>query len=158
MLLAERGAVMREIAGILRIGDQHRIVDRRHGAEAGPHQHFQLIFRVEEDLHHAGILEHRRQGAEHRRLAQLRRILEAEIMLERHIGGAAGRRGERDADQIAMQRLMIVGLHIQRQFAAPLRLGDEGFQRFHARDGGVAAERRRVARFRGRRFLRFAQS
>ncbi len=88
-----------------RIGQQHGVVERRHGNVAEPPQR---ALDVMADLEHAGIGEQRRQlleGCRRRQLLERRGGREVEAagarrrVAERHVAGIAVTERERDADQ-----------------------------------------------------------
>ena len=99
-------------AGVERIGDQHRVFDRRDG-DAAAAEDGQIIFHVMRDLEHARVFEQRletRDSVVHRdlpgdKLRAAKKIVGSGAMPKRNIAGASARQRERDADEMARHRI-----------------------------------------------------
>ena len=112
-------------AGLLGIGDQHHIVERRGLREPGPlhHQHVELGVLV--DLQHVAVGQHRPQCIDRR---GERHLLGKPLMPQRQIGGASRRHGQRQSDQRRARRIQAVRFGVDGDEATGGDLRQEGAQ------------------------------
>ena len=146
MLLRELVETVIVAAGVERIGDQHRVFDRRDG-DAAAAEHGQIVFHVLRDLEHARVFEQRlqtRDGVMHRDLPgdELRaaeEIVGAGAMPKRNVTGASARQRQRDADEMAGHRIERRRLGVERDETGGVSVGDPSVELLEALHGLIAA-------------------
>ncbi len=136
----QRRGIMREIPGILGVGDQHHVVERGDTGYPGAAQHFQAVFRVVENLQDGNIGEQVSESAQCLDLRNLWGLLQREVVAERQIGGLAWYGGEAEPQQIAVQGGGIVRLHREGEHALSPCRRDDLFKRCQGRNRFVWAE------------------
>ena len=127
-------------AGLLRVGDQHGVVDRRRHREAGARQHHHVELGVLKDLQHRRIGQQRPQHLD--RLSQLD-LLAQHLVRQRHVAGPARPRWPA-TEPTSRARIGVrpVGLGIDRDAAGGGCLGDPDAQRLGGGDALIRPKAR----------------
>ena len=142
--------------GIERVGDQHRVVERR-DLDAAAGEDVPVELDVLADLEHAGVFEQRLQQRDRfgfgdlagQQAAAVEQAGLAGAMADRDVAGLARRDGERDADELGLQRIERSRLGVEGDDARLEGAGDPRLQRRGVADGLVGGDvDRRGARFR----------
>ena len=137
------GAVRREpgAADVERVGDEHRVVERRR-LDPVPLQHHPIRLAVLDDLADARLLEERLQASERVRgrhlvgqEAGLEQRVAAGPVGERQVGGTAGLERERDPHDPGPHRVDPVELEVDRDLAPLVRRRDPRVQVGDRREG-----------------------
>ncbi len=126
-------------AGLLGVGDQHGIVERRgpRKTRALHHQHVELGVLV--DLQDGRITQHR---SERRNRRGKRHLLRQHFVAQRHIGGPAGRDRKRKPDERRPHRVQPVGLGVDGEEPAACGLRQKVAQRGLGDDRDIRTEPR----------------
>ena len=122
-------------ARIERVGKQHRVVERR-DFDAAPGEDVPIEFDVLADLQHARVFEQRLEQLDRLALGDLagqqpaaaEEVGLAGAMADRNVAGLPGRHGERDADEIGLQRIERSGLGVEGDEPCFERARDPAFE------------------------------
>ena len=134
MQLGEAVHAVAVVAGIERVGDQHRVVDGG-DVDAIALQQDEIVFEVLADLDHAGVGEQglqRRQRLVERDLTFQHAAAEeirAAAMLEGDVAGLARRDRHGDADEVGLHRVDRAGFRVDRDMAGLIGRCDPALER-----------------------------
>ena len=133
-------------AGIEHVGEQQRVVERRH-LDAALHEDVPVVLHVVGDLQHARVFEQRPQLRQHgggielaldQRLAAEEVALAFAHMQHRHVDGIALPHTQGEPDEIGGERVEARCLGVDGDMAGLERHLDHGVERVEARDHDVA--------------------